>query len=39
VKEAEVMPANLLNAYKVMNADVLVLTENSLKTINDNLIK
>ena len=30
---ADVMPAAELNAYKVLNADVLVITESSLKTI------
>ena len=30
----EVILASSLNAYKVLNADVLVVTENSLKTID-----
>ena len=35
----EVMIATTLNAYKVLNADVLVITEDSLKSINETLIK
>ena len=35
----EVMLASNLNAYKVLNADVLVVTENSLKTIDQILTK
>lgn len=35
----EVMIASTLNAYKVLNADVLVITEDSLKSINETLIK
>lgn len=35
----EVMIASTLNAYKVLNADVLVMTEDSLKSINETLIK
>ncbi len=35
----EVMLASSLNAYKVLNADVLVITENSLKTIDEILTK
>ena len=35
----EVMLASNLNAYKVLNADVLVVTENSLKTIDGILTK
>ena len=34
LQRAEVMLASGLNAYKVLNADVLVMTENSLKTID-----
>ncbi|MCP5978369.1 50S ribosomal protein L4, partial [Klebsiella pneumoniae] len=30
LQEAEVMPAAQLNTYKVLNADVVVVTENSL---------
>ncbi|MCI2079646.1 MAG: 50S ribosomal protein L4 [Prevotella sp.] len=39
LKGSEVMLASTLNAYKVLNADVLVVTENSLKTINETLTK
>lgn len=39
LQKAEVMPANLLNTYKVLNADVLVVTENSLKVIDQVLNK
>lgn len=39
LQKAEVMPANLLNTYKVLNADVLVVTENSLKVIDQILNK
>lgn len=35
----EVMTASALNAYKVLNADVLVVTENSLKAIDSILTK
>ncbi len=35
----EVMIASTLNAYKVLNADALVMTEDSLKSINETLIK
>lgn len=35
----EVMLASNINAYKVLNADVLVLTENSLKAIDGILTK
>ena len=34
LQKAEVMTASALNAYKVLNADVLVVTENSLKAID-----
>ncbi len=34
LEKTEVMEASTINAYKVLNADVLVLTENSLKTID-----
>lgn len=33
------MTATQLNAYKVLNADVLVITENSLKAIDSILTK
>ena len=39
LQRTEVMIANLLNAYKVLNADVLVVTENSLKAIDSILTK
>ena len=39
LQKAAVMTASTVNAYKVMNADVLVLTENSLKTIDAMLTK
>ncbi|MFA4181254.1 50S ribosomal protein L4 [Xylanibacter rodentium] len=39
LQRAEVMLASGLNAYKVLNADVLVMTENSLKTIDGILNK
>ena len=39
LQRAEVMEAATLNTYKVLNADVLVMTENSLKTIDGILTK
>ena len=39
IKKAEVMAAASINAYKVMNADVLVVCEKSLQTIDENLTK
>lgn len=39
IKKAEVMGAASLNAYKVMNADVLVISEKSLQTIDEILTK
>ena len=39
LKRAEVMLASSLNSYKVLNADVVVITENSLKTIDGILTK
>ena len=39
LQKAEVMPAANLNAYKVLNADVVVVTENSLKAIDGVLNK
>ena len=35
LQKAEVMEARLVNTYKVLNADVLVVTENSLKAIDE----
>lgn len=39
LQQAEVMTASTLNTYKVLNADVLVVTEKSLKVIDNILIK
>lgn len=39
LQRTEVMLASSLNSYKVLNADVLVVTENSLKTIDGILTK
>ena len=39
VKKAEVMGAAMINAYKVMNADVVVLCENAVKTVDEILTK
>ena len=39
LQKTEVMTASELNAYKVLNADVLVVTENAMKSIEDTLIK
>lgn len=39
VKKAEVMGAAMINAYKILNADVLVMTEKSLPTIDGILTK
>ena len=39
LQQADVMTASTLNTYKVLNADVLVVTENSLKVIDNILIK
>ena len=39
LQEAEVLPAAQLNTYKVLNADVVVVTENSLKVIDQILNK
>ena len=39
LQRVEVMQAALLNAYKVLNADVLVMTENSLAQIDGLLNK
>ena len=37
LQKAEVMTASQVNSYKVLNADVVVITENSLKVIDENL--
>ena len=39
LQRAEVMTENTINAYKVLNADVLVVTEKSLETIDQILNK
>ena len=39
LQRSEVMTANTINAYKVLNADVLIVTEKSLETINQILNK
>ena len=39
LQRSEVMLASTLNAYKVLNADVVVITEKSLKTIDEILTK
>ena len=39
LQRTEVMTASALNAYKVLNSDVLVITENSLKAIDSILTK
>ena len=39
LQKAEVMPAAQLNTYNVLNADVVVVTENSLKVIDEILNK
>ena len=39
LQRAEAMTATALNAYKVLNSDVLVITENSLKAIDSILTK
>ena len=39
LQRTEVILASSLNSYKVLNADVLVMTENSLKTIDEILTK
>ena len=39
LQEAEVLPAAQLNTYNVLNADVVVVTENSLKVIDSILNK
>ena len=39
IQRVEVMTASALNTYKVMNANVLVVTENALKLVDETLIK
>ena len=39
IQRAEVISASALNAYKVLNADTVIVTENALKTIDEILTK
>ena len=39
IQRVEVMTASALNTYKVMNANVVVVTENALKLVDETLIK
>ena len=39
LKGAEVMLASMINSYKVLNSDMLVITESSLKIFDDILMK
>ena len=39
LQKADVMTASQVNSYKVLNADVVVITENSLKVIDEILTK
>ena len=39
LQKTEVMIASALNSYKVLNADVLVVTESAMKSIEETLIK
>ena len=39
LQRADVIEAQKVNTYKILNADVLVITENSLKTIDGILTK
>ena len=39
IERVDVMPATALNTYKVLNADVMVMTEGAVDVINDNLTK
>ena len=39
LQKAEIMSANNINTYKILNADVLVVAESSLKTIDSILNK
>jgi len=39
IQKVEVMTASALNTYKVMNANVLVVTENALKLVDETLNK
>ena len=39
LKKAEVMPAHTVNTYKILNADVLIMTEKALQMIEEGLVK
>ena len=39
IERVQVMPANALNTYKVLNADVMVVAESALAVIDENLTK
>ena len=39
IERVQVMPANALNTYKVLNADVMVVAESALAVIDGNLTK
>ena len=39
LQKTDVIEAQKVNTYKILDADVLVITENSLKTIEEILIK
>ncbi len=39
IERVAVMPANALNTYKVLNADVMVVAESALGVIDENLMK
>ena len=39
LQKAEVMTANTINAYKVLNADVVVVSEKSVQVIDEILTK
>ena len=39
IERVQVMPANALNTYKVLDADVMVVTESALAVIDENLTK
>lgn len=39
LQNAEVMAANTINTYKILNADVLIISEKSIETIDGILIK
>lgn len=39
IERVQVMPANALNTYKVLNADVMVVSESALAVIEGNLTK